>query len=107
MRITAVDTTAAGDTFTGYFVAELVKGSPIKMALELASCAAAIAVSREGAAPSIPVREEVLTTLSRLKPRTNTLTNRNMQRIIEEYVDKNLSDASMQGLAKLLGYSEV
>ena len=53
-RVKAVDTTAAGDTFMGYFVAGLAKGQPIPEILRLASAAAAMAVSKEGAAPSIP-----------------------------------------------------
>lgn len=59
-RVQAVDTTAAGDTFTGYFVAAIAAGAPVAQALEEATKAAAISVSRQGAAPSIPLREEVL-----------------------------------------------
>ena len=58
--VKAVDTTAAGDTFTGYFVACMAQGRPEGECLDLASRAAAIAVSRPGAAPSIPVIDEVL-----------------------------------------------
>lgn len=54
-----VDTTAAGDTFTGYYLAERVAGSTPARALLVASTASAIAVSRAGAAPSIPLRREV------------------------------------------------
>ena len=56
----AVDTTAAGDTFCGYFLQGLLSQSPLEEALDLASLAAGIAVSRPGAAPSIPERWEVL-----------------------------------------------
>lgn len=56
----AVDTTAAGDTFTGYFLAEYLRNGDIKAALSLAAKAAAISVTRQGAADSIPVRSEVL-----------------------------------------------
>lgn len=56
------DTTAAGDTFLGYFISEIATAkneSEIQHALRLASMAAALAVSKDGAMPSIPVREEV------------------------------------------------
>lgn len=54
-----VDTTAAGDTFTGYFLTEyLERGDPAE-ALRWAAAASAIAVSRKGASTSIPRREEV------------------------------------------------
>lgn len=58
-KVKAVDTTAAGDTFTGYFVACTVKGLSIKESLDQAAKAAAIAVSRKGASTSIPSAEEV------------------------------------------------
>ena len=59
-KVKAVDTTAAGDTFTGYFLAGIVKGLAIEETLEMASKASAIAVSRPGASPSIPTIDEVL-----------------------------------------------
>ncbi len=58
-RVKAVDTTAAGDTFSGYLIAGLIAGLPEEKAMELAAKAAAIAVTRPGAAPSIPSMEEV------------------------------------------------
>ena len=59
-RATAVDTTAAGDTFTGYFLSSFVKDrTDISAALSSAAKAAAIAVSRRGAADSIPFAAEV------------------------------------------------
>ena len=57
--VKAVDTTAAGDTFTGYFAAAMVEEKPVNEALELAACAAAMAVARAGASVSIPERKEV------------------------------------------------
>ena len=54
-----VDTTAAGDTFTGYFIHALLQGEAIQQALKTAACAAAITVSRPGAGRSIPAAEEV------------------------------------------------
>lgn len=59
-----VDTTAAGDTFTGYFLAGLAEGLPIQDVLRRSAKAASIAVSRAGAVPSIPFREEVLAELN-------------------------------------------
>lgn len=58
--VPVVDTTAAGDTFTGYFLAGLARGLAAGQALEQASKASSIAVSRRGAAASIPLLEEVL-----------------------------------------------
>ncbi len=54
-----VDTTAAGDTFTGYFLSSVIKDGDIKSALELASKASSITVSRMGASKSIPFIEEI------------------------------------------------
>lgn len=58
-RVNAVDTTAAGDTFTGYFIASVVKGSSVPDALYKAALAAALAVMEKGAAPSIPWEKQV------------------------------------------------
>ena len=55
----AVDTTAAGDTFTGYFVAIRAAEGSVKEALDTASKAAAIACMHKGAAASIPMLSEV------------------------------------------------
>lgn len=59
VRVEAIDTTAAGDTFIGYFLAELVRGHAVRAALEVAVRAAAICVTRPGAACSIPTLAEV------------------------------------------------
>lgn len=59
-KVNAVDTTAAGDTFTGYFVSGRLQGMSVKESLDLAAKASAITVTRKGAAPSIPWMEEVL-----------------------------------------------
>lgn len=58
-KVTAVDTTAAGDTFCGAFAVALVEGKSLKDALQFASAAAAISVTRIGAQPSAPTREEI------------------------------------------------
>ncbi len=54
-----VDTTAAGDTFTGYYLAARQEGQTVAGSLDLAARAAAVAVSRHGAVTSIPRRAEV------------------------------------------------
>ena len=58
-RADAVDTTAAGDTFTGYFIGGLAEGRPLAECMRRASMASAISVTRMGAAVSIPKKEEV------------------------------------------------
>lgn len=60
-RAPTVDTTAAGDTVTGFFVAGLAAGMSPADSLERACKAAAITVSRAGAARSIPTAEEAAT----------------------------------------------
>ncbi len=54
-----VDTTGAGDTFTGFFLAEYLRAGDVARALLVAAQASSIAVSRPGAAPSIPTLAEV------------------------------------------------
>jgi ribokinase len=54
-----VDTTGAGDTFTGYYIAARAENYSVREALGLACKAASIAVSRKGAMASIPLKNEV------------------------------------------------
>lgn len=70
--VDVVDTTAAGDTFTGYFVSEISRGTDYKGVLEISSVASAIAVSRDGAAPSIPHREEVIASVGKFNVKKKT-----------------------------------
>lgn len=58
-KVKAVDTTAAGDTFCGYFIAGLALGLSHERILAEASAAGALAVTKKGAAPSVPVRKDV------------------------------------------------
>lgn len=58
-RVEAVDTTAAGDTFTGYFLTGLMEGMEIPEILRMSAKASSIAVTRPGAAVSIPLRGEI------------------------------------------------
>ena len=60
LKVQAVDTTAAGDTFTGYFMGEIMCGKEPQEAMKTATVAAAIAVCKKGASVSIPGYEEVM-----------------------------------------------
>lgn len=57
--VKVIDTTGAGDTFTGYFLKMYAEQRPIEECLKYASVASSIAVTRQGAAQSIPVFSEV------------------------------------------------
>lgn len=59
LPVIAVDTTAAGDTFIGYFMAARQAELPVSDCLKRAATAAALGVQRAGAAESIPQRDEV------------------------------------------------
>lgn len=59
-KVDAVDTTAAGDTFIGYFVRGLCQGMEMEQILKYASAASALSVTRYGAADSVPLFEEVV-----------------------------------------------
>ncbi len=58
-NVEAVDTTAAGDTFTGYFLSGITKDLPMKEVLQISSAASALAITHIGAAQSIPYRDRV------------------------------------------------
>jgi ribokinase len=59
LKVEAVDTTGAGDTFIGYFLAELISGGQIEECLQMGLKASALCVTRKGAGDSIPLRNEV------------------------------------------------
>lgn len=61
--LSVVDTTAAGDTFTGYFLSSIILQKEIEEALQIATMASAITVSRMGASASIPQMKEVINAL--------------------------------------------
>ena len=67
-KVEAVDTTAAGDVFCGALAVALAEGGTLFDAVDFASRAAAISVTRMGAQPSIPYRKELITGNIQLKP---------------------------------------
>mgnify|MGYP000132424418 CR=1 FL=1 len=60
LKVKAIDSTGAGDTFIGYFLAELSRGSEIEKCLEMGIKASALCVTRKGAADSIPKLNEIV-----------------------------------------------
>ena len=59
VKVTPVDTTGAGDTFTGYVLAGLDRGQTMEAAIKTANLAAAIMVTRQGTADVIPDLKDV------------------------------------------------
>ena len=104
-KVDAVDTTAAGDTFIGYFIAELSRRAEYREILKIASAASAITVSREGAAPSIPSRDELLASLADMQENTTDSKDKVMQSQIESYIEQNIKTANLKELSCILGYS--
>lgn len=68
-KVNAVDATGAGDVFNGSLVVALAEGQPLLEAARFASAAAAISVTRFGAQPSAPTREEIQAMLATGKVR--------------------------------------
>ncbi len=64
-HVTAVDATAAGDAFNGGLAVALARGEPLAAAVRFAHAVAALSVTRLGAQPSLPTREEVEAFLAR------------------------------------------
>jgi ribokinase len=59
-EVAAVDSTAAGDVFNGALAVALAEGRPLRQAVQFANAAGAISVTRLGAQPSAPSREEIM-----------------------------------------------
>ncbi len=106
--VNAVDTTAAGDTFTGFFAAMCAKGENGARAVKYACAASAMSVSREGAAPSIPCMEEVEGSISTLKENNISKLTKQQKQLaqINSYITENLTDATIEQLSNIMGYSK-
>lgn len=59
LKVKAVNTTGAGDAFNGALATAIGEGLDMETALKFATCTSAISVTREGAAVSMPMREEI------------------------------------------------
>ena len=75
--------------------------------LKISSAASAIAVSKKGAAPSIPDREEVINTIGKLTTKKTDKKVNEISEKIEEYIEQNLQSANLDELSKIMGYSSV
>lgn len=60
---TVKDTTGAGDTYTGFFIANYIKGVSPQECMRIAAMASTVQISRDGAAIAIPTKQEVLDAL--------------------------------------------
>jgi ribokinase len=58
-KVKAVDTTAAGDVFNGALAVAIAENIPIREAISFANAAAALSVTKLGAQPSAPTKEEI------------------------------------------------
>lgn len=67
-RVAVVDTVAAGDAFTAAFCVALMEGKSLPEAVQWGNAAGAIAVTRPGAQPSMPKREELIQFLKQRHP---------------------------------------
>lgn len=106
--VNAVDTTSAGDTFTGYFVSLISQGRSPRDAIRYASAASAITVSRPGASVSIPYLTEVEELLPTLAVSSTQSSDRKESLLnqINEYISSAPDKATLRGLADRIGYSK-
>lgn len=102
--VKSVDTTAAGDTYTGYFIAGIASGEDIQTAMRNASAASALTVSQKGASASIPYRNTVEEMISRMQPYSRHSVESVKNEIIS-FLDENYTNATLNALAAKLGYS--
>ncbi len=104
-KINTVDTTAAGDTFTGYFVSGVANHKDYQEIVRVASCASAITISRSGPVSSIPYMSEVMEQIGILPLDDLDIRTEKIRDKIVNYLDNHLENASLKELADILGFS--
>ena len=104
-KVKPVDTTGAGDTFTGYFIAGLYRGEETVDVLCLATAASAVAISKEGAASSIPYLEEVKAAVDSMIPNSVSSILEQKQ-LVQTFLAEHIADVKLGDVAILLNYSE-
>jgi len=83
-KVTAVDTTAAGDIFNGALAVALAEGQALSTAVRFANAAAALSVTKLGAQPSVPTRKEIIRFLN---ARGRATSNRQLSKKSADFVD--------------------
>ncbi len=107
-EVPVVDTTAAGDTFMGYFIASIAQGMAPDAVLERACIASALAVAKKGAAPSIPYEKDVKQAYGGLQTKdAGFVAGEDILQKIDGYIMQNMQTATLSGLSVQLGYSSV
>lgn len=104
-KVETVDTTAAGDTFIGYFIAEIANGKTYTDAIKIACAASALAVSKKGSSASIPSREAVKKAVKELEVRRIDKTEYLLSQI-NRYFEENIKTANLDNLSMKLNYSK-
>lgn len=104
-QVQTVDTTAAGDTFVGYFAAGISAGKTVTQAVRFASVAAALSTTREGAAASVPVLSEVQSAAATLVPYAVASDIDRKREAALAYFAAHLTDARLPALSAVLHYS--
>lgn len=93
-----------GETETTHKLETFPGGKGLNQSIAAAS---AIAVSRKGAAPSIPAKSEVLSSLESLKENRSNTKSDVIRKQIDSYIEKNIKTANLEELSAILGYSAV
>lgn len=100
-NVETVDTTAAGDTFIGYFVAGVAKNIPIETNLRICCMASAICVKTLGASTAIPTISEVEENICSM----HELIVDNFLKKLKQYCNDNITDANIHDFSEKLNYS--